>query len=159
MRVIVAFRILILLVGAILAPGPAGAVCLDPKTDKSGYHLPLNEEITSSTAIAVGKVVAEQKLSDGPDGPDYVVATIYSVRVEKVLKGSLPSLFKLRTENDSGRYAMDLGETHILFLRPLAPNLGAGYWADSCGSSSQLPKGETVVRQVQARMNKTRHAP
>jgi hypothetical protein len=104
-------------------------------------------------------VVADKKLSDGPDGPDYVVATIYSVRVEKVLKGRLPSLVKLRTENDSGRYTMGIGETHILFLQPLAPNLGAGYSADSCGSSSRLPKGETVVKQVQARMNETRHAP
>ena len=120
--------------------------------------MPLNEEVDSTPLIAIGKVVAEKTLNDGPDGPEWIVATVYSVRVEKVLKGSLPSSIKLRTENDSGRYVMDVGERHILFLRPLPPELGAGYWANSCGNSAAFPKGASVVKIVQSRV-KHRHAP
>jgi hypothetical protein len=151
--------ILMLLIAALLSPRPASAVCLDPKTDISGYHIPLDEEIHESTAIAVGTVVGEKKLNDGPDGPEWIVATISSVRIQKVLKGRLPKRVKVRTENDSGRYFMDIGETHLLFLRPLPANLGAGYWADSCGSSSRLPEGEAVVKQVEARLRKSRATP
>jgi hypothetical protein len=147
-------RVLILLVAALLSPSLAGAVCLDPRTDISGYHVPLDEEIRESTAIAVGTVVGEKKLNDGPDGPEWIVATISTVRIQKVLKGHLPEQVNVRTENDSGRYSMDIGEAHLLFLRPLPPNLGAGYWADSCGSSSRLPKGDAVVKQVEARLSK-----
>ena len=144
---------------SILGPGVSAAVCLDPKTDLSGYHIPLNEEIDSSPFIAIGKVVAENRLNDGPDGPDWIVATVYSVRIERVLKGRLPSSIKVRTENDSGRYVMDVGETHVLFLSPLPTKRGDGYLADSCGNSSALPKGESVVKVVQARVTRGKHAP
>jgi len=159
MRTVVRGIWITILAVATVAPGFGGAVCLYPDKDLSGYRIPLNEEIDSSPLIAIGKVVAEKRLNDVPDGPDWFVATIYSVRVEKVLKGRLPGSIKLRTENDSGRYAMGVGEKHILFLRPLPPKLGAGYYADSCGNSSTLPGGEAVVKAVQARINQARHAP
>jgi hypothetical protein len=147
-----------ILAAAALAPGLGGAVCLYPDKDLSGYRIPLDREIDSSPHIAIGKVVSEKQLT-GPGGPEWFAATIYSVRVEAVLKGRLHGSITLRIENDSGRYAMDVGERHILFLQPLPPKRGAGYSADSCGNSSLLPEGEPVVQAVQARIMQARRAP
>jgi hypothetical protein len=138
---------------AILIPGVAVAVCVDPRNPgTSGYHPPLDEEIRSSAAIAVVKVVAMRKVHDVRNDPETVLAMIYSARVDKVLKGRLAPTITLRAENDSGRYAMDVGERHVVFLDRLAAIPGAGYGVNNCGSSSMLPAGEEIVRRVEARI-------
>src|SRR5450830_1024239 len=47
----------------------ASAVCLDPKTWHSGYHVPLNEEVQSSQFIATGKVTREKVINDDSRDP------------------------------------------------------------------------------------------
>jgi len=160
MKVSIVAALIAVICGATFTPRLVGAVCLDPKSNGSisGYHVPLDEEIRSTPVIAIGEVISNQNLTDGPDGPDFIAATIYTIRIERVLKGRLPRQIELRNENDSGRYPIGVGERHVLFLRPLDPRFGAGYWADSCGNSAQLPSGESVVKRVQAQLGKRGHA-
>ena len=142
---------------ACVASSTARAVCLDPKTYLSGYHVPLAEELSSSYAIIVGQVLEQHAVID-PTDPDNVIASIYTVHALKTLKGQVPQTITLRAENDSGRYPMSMGETHLLFLSKLESGLGADYYADSCGSSSLLPKGNAILRQVETQLHWRRHA-
>ena len=123
----------------------AEAVCLDPKSGVSGYKIPLKEEIASSEIIVTAEVTNSRELQEDPADPTGITAYIYTAHVLQQLKGRLPKTFKLRTENDSGRYPMEVGEKHVLFLH----HEGKFLEADSCGSSSPLPEGDAVLHRVE----------
>jgi hypothetical protein len=95
---------------------PANAVCLRPKTGKSGYKVPLKTEVRTAEAIVIGRVLLEQRLQEDADDPDGVTASNVTIKVLKKLKGSLPSVIVVRNENTSSRYPMSGGEGHILFV-------------------------------------------
>lgn len=139
------------LVASLAAFGDLHAVCLDPKTWGSGYHVPIDQEIESSDAIIIARVVDARRIFDNPSDPESFSATIYTVRIERLLKGDPPAVVKIHDGNDSGRYGMNKGEQHILFLTRRQSESGAEYFVDSCGSSARLPAGSRIVRQVLAR--------
>jgi len=133
----------------------AGAACFDPKipssvSSVSGYEMSVAEEIGLAKVIAIGKVIASRNIPI-PEDPENYEVTIYTVQIERVLKGSLPSQVRLSSSNTTARYWMELGERHILFLtREWKENRGiADYYVDNCGNSSTLPKGDAVVKQVE----------
>jgi hypothetical protein len=143
-------------IGGIALTMPAAyAVCLDPKTLVSGYHVPLDEEIRTSKLIAVGEVTKSRYLKEDPTDPDDITAYIYTIRVLRPLKGRVPKLIELRSENDSGRYLMKEGERHLLFIS----SEGQHFVVDSCGNSSSLPKGNAVLQQVEATLARSASAP
>lgn len=148
----------VLVASGLVGSAVAQAVCLDPKTDLSGYHIPLNDELASSYAVVVGEVTKEHRLTDGSTHSEFFEATIYTVRIIRTLKGKVAQTVTLRTQNDSGRYSMSVGEKHLLFLSRLKPGLGADYYADSCGSSETLPQGSSTLHEVEARLNGQAHA-
>jgi hypothetical protein len=136
----------------------AGAACFDPKTPASGpwvsgYEMPVAEEIGLTEVIAIGKVVAS-RLVVSPEDPESYDATIYTVQIERVLKGRLASQVRLYSSNTTARYWMEIGERHILFLtREWKENRWvADYFVNNCGNSSKLPKGDAIVKQVEAHM-------
>jgi hypothetical protein len=133
----------------------AYAVCLDPKTFVSGYHVALDEEFRSSKAIAIGKVTKERYLKEDSTDPDGITASIYTIHVLRQLKGQLPKVVGLRSENDSGRYPMRVGERHLLFLH----KEGRHFIVDSCGNSSVLPQGNAVLTRVEAALASIANAP
>jgi hypothetical protein len=141
------------------AAGRALAVCLDPETLVSNYHVPLEQEVRTAAAIIIGEVVDVNRIHDDPSYPDYYSASIFTVRVIRQLKGDLPKTLKLRTENDSGRYDMAVGETHLLFLTRLNEYHEDFYSADSCGSSSLLPGGNHALEMTEHLLGATAHAP
>ena len=122
------------------------AVCLDPVTFDSGYHVPLNEEIQSIRQIAIGEVIKSRYLQEDSTDPDGITAYIYTVRVLRLLKGQLPEVIELRDENDSGRYMMEVGERHLLFLS----REGQYFKVNSCGNSSPLILANDVLKQVES---------
>lgn len=136
------------LLGLCAGTGTSQAVCFDPKTYVSGYKVPLEEEIRSTKFIVIGKVSDERYLQKDPADPEGITAYIYTISVQRCIKGTLPKTVLLKTENDSGRYPMEVGEQHILFLE----RQGEYVQADSCGNSSPLPAGNDVVTQVEAFM-------
>jgi hypothetical protein len=122
----------------------AHAVCLDPKTLISGYKVPLNDQIVSRESIIVGKVIKKLDLHEEKSDPQDITATLYTIRVKQILKGVIIKTIKIRSENDSGRYIMDVGEEHLLFLT----KEDRYFRVDSCGNSSILPKGNKTLQMV-----------
>jgi hypothetical protein len=128
-------------------PG-AYAFCLDPKTGISGYKLPLEAEVRTAEAIVIGRVLSEQRLQEDPDDPDGLTATNFTIKVLRKLKGRLPGVIVVRSENTSARYPMSVGEEHILFVS----RTNRETWIDSCGNSDVLPRGEQVVKEVRTQL-------
>lgn len=139
-----------LLVLLLLHSNVATAVCLDPITFVSGYTVPLEREVRQADAIVVGRVLSERALQDDPADPDGVTAYDLSVRVLASLKGRLPRVIVVRNENTSARYAMSVGEEHLLFVSRADGKL----WVDSCGNSAPMPAGEKLVREVRMQLEK-----
>jgi hypothetical protein len=147
------------LVGALLCSGTAQAFCEDSKTGVSGYRIPLEEEVKSSFAIVVGQVITEDRVFDVIDDPEYY-HSIFTVRVDRQLKGKVPTLLTFRVELTSARYDMSLGQKHVLFLRNWPWKIvSADYVIDSCGNSAPLPEGDVIVSSVAAQLHAARMRP
>jgi hypothetical protein len=132
-------------------PGVALALCLDPKTGVSGYHVPLEEEVSTSASILVGKVVSVRRIRGESMELGAYSASIYTVHVEQQLKGKAPSIFTVYDENTSARYSMNPGERHLLFIRMWPYKIAnADFQIDSCGNSDVLPQGDGILRDVKA---------
>ena len=127
---------------------PAYAVCLDPRTDKSGYKIPLKKEVLTAEAIVIGRVLSEHRLQEDPDDPDGITASNVTIKVLKKLKGTLPGVIVVRNENTSSRYPMSVGEEHVLFVSRTNREM----WIDSCGNSDVMPDGEQVVKEVRKQL-------
>src|SRR5262252_2411354 len=123
--------IAVLVLFAALRPAPTAAACFYPDKDLSGYHIPLEVETRTSRAIVIGQVTSQLDLHEDASDPDGISAYVYTVKVLRQLKGTLPSLIKLRTDNDSGRYPMSVGERHLLFFDTTSDY----FQADPCGNS------------------------
>jgi hypothetical protein len=133
----------------------AYAVCLDLETLMSGYQVPLNKEIQLTEVSAIGTVTKKQALHEDSSDPEGITAYIYTVQIFQQLKGRVPQIIDLRTENDSSRYSVEVGERHLLFLN----KEGQYFIADSCGNSSALPAGDAVVKKVEATLAGRTDAP
>ena len=137
----------------------AAAVCLDPKSGVSGYQVPFEDELNSSIAIVLAEVVAERKVFETPEDPEYY-SVIFTVRTNQVLLGNPLKTFKLREELDSGRYPMRVGEKHLLFITKWRWKVrGADYVINACGNSARLPEGDDVVAKVRLTLAKGAHVP
>jgi hypothetical protein len=137
-----------LLVALTASLAPANAVCLHPKTEKSGYKVPLRTEVRTAEAIVIGRVLSELRLQEDADDPEGVTASNVSIKVLKKLKGDLPSAIVVRNENTSSRYPMSVGEEHILFVSRTNDEM----WIDSCGNSKPMPRGEQVAKKVRTQL-------
>jgi hypothetical protein len=137
----------------------AEAVCIDPKSGISGYQVPFEDELKSSIAIVLAEVVAERKVYEPSEDPEYYYMS-FTVRTDQVLFGNPLKTFKLREELDSGRYSMSVGEKHLLFITKWRWKVrGADYVINSCGNSSRLPEGNSIVVKVQNALRRGAHAP
>ncbi|MBH0180677.1 MAG: hypothetical protein HP490_03105 [Nitrospira sp.] len=146
---------IVLLIILASANSTAYAVCLAPETLLSDYQAPLNKEIQLAEVIAIGTVTKKQSLHENSSDPEGITAYIYTVQIFRQLKGRVPQIIDLRTENDSGRYSVEVGERHLLFLS----KEGQHFVADSCGNSSALPAGDAVVKKVEATLAGRTDAP
>ena len=142
---------LISLLAAVAHIGAAHALCLDPKSGISGYKFPLRSEIHSAEAIVVGRVLAENALKEDRSDPYGVSAYEVTIKAQAILKGRLPNVFSVRNENTSARYAMSVGEEHVLFI---SQGRDGQLWINSCGNSSMGSKGNDLVNQIQAELQK-----
>lgn len=133
----------------------ASAVCLDPETSVSGYRVPLDKEIQSTKQIVIGEVIKSRYLQEDLTDPDGITAYIYTVKVLRQLKGKILEVIELRSENDSGRYEMQVGERHLLFLS----KEGQYYKIDSCGNSSLLILAYDVLEEIERILGSSKKLP
>lgn len=117
-----------------------------------------NEEFNNSPLVFVGRVVSMQEL---PEPGEFIAATIYTVRVNEVLKGKPTRLTQLFSENTTGRFPMKIGASYLIFAYPetfkIADVISPQLAVNNCGMSGMLPGARKALREarnLRAALNK-----
>jgi len=127
-------RIFSLLLATVLAmPFKTQAVCLS--RDYS-----LRTEYVGASAVVIAEALSEQIVPD-PDDPVGFAATLYKVRIDESIRGSLHGVVELYSENSSGRFPLEIGKKYILFIYTDQGVLEV----DNCGNSGPLNEKKEVV--------------
>jgi hypothetical protein len=123
--------------------GLAFGVCIDAN-GHSDRHPTVKEEINGSVGVVIGEAEKFTNLSEGTSDPEGITATVYRVRVTRLLRGPLAEVIDVRSDNDSGRFPLDLGEKYVLFLQ----RDSHGYFVDNCGNSGLLLQSAKVLQEL-----------
>jgi len=118
----------------VLGPPPGAPVCLEGR-------LSVEREYHKSSGVFIGRVIAGRAV---PESKDYLEGTVYSVRIEEVLRGDVPDTLEVFSENTSGRFPMDVGTQYLLFIYT---NPGRTM-VDNCGNSGPLSAAADVLKTV-----------
>ena len=109
-----------------------GDVSVDPT---KGPVAPWNVEFRQSQAVVIGTAVSEKSIPD-PANLGLWSGTVYTLKVDSTLKGSLGRPVEVFSENSSGRFPLKVRSRYLLFLRY---DSKTRYWiADPCGNSAKL---------------------
>jgi hypothetical protein len=98
------------------------------------------------------KTVALADIHDNPSGnypvPDFPDAYMYTLRVNRILRGKVAGNIRILEGNDSGRATFDWvpGKSYLLFLFPAAQQ---DTWAlDGCGNSGPLSEAGVALSAI-----------
>jgi len=109
-----------------------GNVSVDPT---EGPVAPWDVEFRQSQAVLIGTVGSERNIPD-PENPGFWTGTVYKLKVNALLKGTVGHSVEVFSENSSGRFPLTVGCRYVLFLR-FDPT--GRYWiADPCGNAAKL---------------------
>src|SRR5450759_518587 len=125
--------------------GLAFGVCIDAN-GHSGRHPTVKEEINGSVGVVIGEAEKFTNLSESENTSDLegITAAVYRVRVTRLLHGPLAEVIDVRSDNDSGRFPLDLGKEYVLFLQ----RDSHGYFVDNCGNSGLLLQRAKVLQEL-----------
>ena len=134
----------LLLASVLAASGPAAAFC------DGGYpNIALSREVRESAFVIVGSLMSYRRVPD-PEDPEGYAATLYRVRVDRVLRGRPPARLTIHNENTSARFPFDdpagpgRGKRYLMLVRS-GPD---GYWVSVCGHSDELVKSGKTMRSI-----------
>ena len=97
-------------------------------------------EFKRSDAVVTGIVMAARVVQNAQHSwPDLGIA--YTVQVEHTYRGKPEKELVVFSENNSGRFPMELGVSYVLFLY----KAGAHLEADYCGNSGQVVHKQKVL--------------
>ena len=106
--------------------------------------LSVEKEWAEDSLIVTGTAEALTEIK-GADG--LLERTVYRFRVARAYRGSPTSTVDVYSDNDSGRFPMQRGESYLLFLSRWED----GYLhVDNCGNSRPLPHAADVIRRLRA---------
>ncbi|HUJ39572.1 MAG TPA: carboxypeptidase-like regulatory domain-containing protein [Candidatus Acidoferrales bacterium] len=134
----------LLVVAALLSSGPAMAMCHVPQPRLVSAEYFASKVVVQATLTKVEPVL-EQK-----DDPLSVLAYVYTLRANRLLRGNIGGVFHVYEGNDSGRasFRWKVGRQYLLFLF-YAKNVQA--WAlDGCGNSGPMTRAQPALDQIQA---------
>jgi hypothetical protein len=100
-------------------------------------------EFKSAAFVITGRVTSARNISE-PDDPEGYAWTIYTVQVLETFKGGPQRTIRLLSENSSGRFSMDTGESYLLFVSHSQTAEMAGQerlpldYVDNCGNSAPI---------------------
>ena len=126
---------------------PARPFCSEPQP-----RLICAEYFASQLVVEATLVNTEKEL--WKNDPDGILARVYTLRVNRNLRGELTETIRVYEENDSGRAAFDWvrGRKYLLFL---FHTRGKTTWSlDGCGNSGPVAKAAralAVIEQVKSR--------
>jgi hypothetical protein len=98
--------------------------------------------------VVVEATLVRTRVIHEKDHPEFVLAHVYSLRVNQILRGETGENIQVYEENDSGRATFDwtLGRKYLLFLF-YAP--GGKFWAlDGCGNSGLLSQAKAALSEI-----------
>ena len=104
----------------------------------------IDDELRTSTAVAVITPTKMKYLQEDLEDPIGITATLYTLRLDRVLRGRLPQRFHIRDENTSSRFPMAIGVPYLAFVYS-ARN---GYGINSCGNSGPLKERNRVLKHL-----------
>lgn len=105
-------------------------------------------EYFASQLVVEATLVQTRELHD-IDDPEGISAFVYTLRVKRVLRGTVAGTIRVHEGNDSGRATFDWveGREYLLFLFQSAEQKGA--WAlDGCGNSGPLSKAAMALSEI-----------
>jgi hypothetical protein len=115
-------------------------------------HPSVEKEFQDSLIVFVGTVVKARNFL-GESGID---GTFYSIEVTETLKGCPAKSLELYSENSSGRFPMEVGDSYLVFAyQGVFEGISRRQWAiDNCGNSERV--GAAAGTLVTARCLKTK---
>ncbi|MBI4461974.1 MAG: hypothetical protein HY653_03620 [Acidobacteria bacterium] len=90
----------------------------------------------------MGTVIAQQTV---PAPGDFWEGWLYDLRVEKTFRGPTHKTIRVFTENDSGRFLLEMGRQYLLFATEFENQLQI----DNCGNSALISEAEDIIRQIE----------
>lgn len=97
-------------------------------------------EFRRSTVVVTGVVTAAQVVQDAQHSWPYL-GIAYTFQVEHTYRGKQKKDLVVFSENNSGRFPMELGAAYVLFLYKAGSHLEADY----CGNSGQVANKHRVL--------------
>ena len=128
-------------------PSGVGAVCID-EHGISGYHIPLDTEFRTAHVVAIGTVVSKRDVLER--NSDLIAGTFYRFNVEETLRGNRHKTINLFSENNSGRFWMDIGHRYLVFVTKDRQT----YYVSPCGSSGELPEQSQIVEALKEKVRR-----
>jgi len=89
-----------------------------------------------------------------PWGFDPYMGAYYDVGVRRSFKGKVPTHLRLFSENSTARFWLKKGVKYVLFVTKeqfdprSRTTIGSALTVDTCGNSTDLQSGRTVIRQL-----------
>jgi len=102
-------------------------------------HPSVRVEFQKSLIVVIGTALTEQPTVDA-DG--FLALTTYRVKVDEVLRGKPADTLIVVSQNDSGRFPMDVGVQYLLFILDGEKGLAV----DNCGNSNAVRQARDAVR-------------
>ena len=129
--------------GALLLPLPAEAVCSVPQPRL------VCAEYFASQLVIEATLVKTTELHD-KDDPGGISAYLYTLRVNRALRGKIAGTIQVYEGNDSGRatFGWLQGKEYLLFLF-YAPS-EKSWELDGCGNSGPLDKANVALSEIAA---------
>jgi len=113
---------------------PSFGVCLEPEQTVAC-------EFLNSDAVFVGTVTSAQTVPPRSKSPD---EWVYDLAVQELFRGPRRKTIEVITENNSGRFPLDVGKKYLLFAYKFEGPLEI----DNCGKSALLPDAQEVLREL-----------
>jgi hypothetical protein len=132
-----------LLIGilALLCAAPAPSACNVPSP-----RLVCAEYFASK--VVVEATLVKVRDFHGNADPENVLARVYTLRTNRLLRGHVGELFEVYEGNDSGRATFEwkVGQKYLLFL---FYSVAEKAWAvDGCGNSGELGHARSILEQI-----------
>ena len=102
-------------------------------------HPSVRAEFQKSLMVVIGTALAEQPTVDAEG---FLTLTTYRVKVDEVLRGKPGDTVTVVSQNDTGRFPMDIGVQYLLFIFHGEKGLAV----DNCGNSGSVREARDAVR-------------
>jgi hypothetical protein len=123
----------------------AVALCGEPQPRLVCAEYYASQVVLDATLLKVEDVHEK----DDPDGVD---GRFYTLKADRILRGTIPETFRVYEGNDSGRASFDwsVGTRYLLFL--FTSSEEKAWSLEGCGNSAPVSQANAVLREID-RMN------